>query len=145
MRYSADSHAERVAHPPDIAGACPSTSMKDVASPECNDPPISRSGSMLRAEDRVSVSRWTTKSSPGRRVGGRLWLDINEGITTVGEWSRQFDTAPSQVEGRIDLVKAGTGYALKVKPEDIREQHETQIKALQEDTTKRCRSRVPGE
>ena len=50
----------------------------------------------------------------------------------VSESSRQFDLPPSEIESWIDQAKAGMENALKAKPEDIREQYETQLKALQE-------------
>ena len=59
-------------------------------------------------------------------------LDIIQGKTTVSESSRQFDLPPSEIESWIYQAKAGMENALKAKPEDIREQYETQLKALQE-------------
>jgi flagellar biosynthesis/type III secretory pathway protein FliH len=55
-----------------------------------------------------------------------------QGKTTVSESSRQFDLPPSEIESWIHQAKAGMENALKAKPEDIREQYETQLKALQE-------------
>jgi transposase-like protein len=59
-------------------------------------------------------------------------LDIIQGETTVSESSRQFDLPPSEIESWIDQAKSGMANALKVKPEDIREQYESQLKALHE-------------
>ncbi len=69
------------------------------------------------------IKRWTARRKSA------LVLDI---ITTVSESSRQFDLPPSEIESWIDQAKAGMENALKAKPEDIREQYETQLKALQE-------------
>ncbi len=59
-------------------------------------------------------------------------MDITQGKTTVSESSRKFDLAPSEIDSWIDQAKAGMENALKAKLEDIREQYETQLKALQE-------------
>ncbi len=59
-------------------------------------------------------------------------LEIIQGKATVIESSRQFDLSPSEIESWIDQSKAGMENALNAKPEDIREQYETQLKALQE-------------
>jgi len=72
------------------------------------------------------IKRWL----PRRKSA--LVLDIIQGKTTVSESSRQFDLPPSEIESWIDQAKAGMENALKAKPEDIREQYETQLKALQE-------------
>ena len=40
--------------------------------------------------------------------------------------------APSEIEEWIEHGKAGMENALRAKPEDVREQHEREIKALQE-------------
>ena len=61
-----------------------------------------------------------------------LVLDIIQGKATVSESSRQFDLPPSEIESWIDQAKSGMENALKAKPEDIREQYESQLKALQE-------------
>ena len=50
----------------------------------------------------------------------------------MSESSQQFDLSPSEVESWIHQAKAGIENALKAKLEDIREQYETQLKALQE-------------
>ena len=72
------------------------------------------------------IKRWTARRKSA------LVLDIIQGKTTVSESSRQFDLPPSEIESWIDQAKAGMENALKAKPEDIREQYETQLKALQE-------------
>ena len=61
-----------------------------------------------------------------------LVLEIIQGKTTVSEASRQYDLAPSEIEEWIEHGKAGMENALRAKPEDVREQHEREIKALQE-------------
>ena len=72
------------------------------------------------------IKRWTARRKSA------LVLDIIQGKTTVSGSSRQFDLPPSEIESWIDQAKAGMENALKAKPEDIREQYETQLKALQE-------------
>ena len=72
------------------------------------------------------INRWMAR----RKLA--LVLDIIQGKTTVSESSRQFDLSPSEVESWIVQAKAGMENALKAKPEDIREQYETQLKTLQE-------------
>jgi hypothetical protein len=64
-------------------------------------------------------------------VGSDFWTSV-KGRPPVGESSRQVDLPPSEMESWIDQAKAGMENALKAKPEDIREQYETQLKALQE-------------
>jgi transposase-like protein len=61
-----------------------------------------------------------------------LVLDIIQGKTTVSKLSRQFDLPPSEIESWIDQAESGMENTLKAKPEDIREQYESQLKALQE-------------
>jgi transposase-like protein len=61
-----------------------------------------------------------------------LVLEIIQGKTTISESSRQFDLTPSEIESWIDQAKAGVENALKAKPEDIREQYESQLKSLEE-------------
>jgi len=70
--------------------------------------------------------RWTARRKSA------LVLEIIQGKTTVSESSRQFDLSPSEVDPWIAQAKAGMENALKAKPEDIREQYETQLKTLQE-------------
>jgi transposase-like protein len=72
------------------------------------------------------IKRWTARRKPA------LVLEIIQGKTTVSEWSRQSDLSPSEIESWIDQSKARMENALKAKPEDIREQYETQLKTLQE-------------
>jgi transposase-like protein len=72
------------------------------------------------------IKRWTARRKSA------LVLDIIQGKTTVSESSRQFDLPPSEIESWIDQAKSGMENALKAKPEDIREQYEPQLKALQE-------------
>ncbi len=72
------------------------------------------------------IKRWT-----GLRKSA-LVLDIIQGKTTVSESSRHFDLPPSEIESWIDQAKSGMENAVKAKPEDIREQYESQLKALQE-------------
>ena len=72
------------------------------------------------------IKRWTARRKSA------LVLDIIQGKTTVSESSRQFDLPPSEIESWIDQAKSGMENALKAKSEDIREQYESQLKALQE-------------
>jgi len=72
------------------------------------------------------IKRWTAR----RKLA--LVLDSIQRKTTVSELSRQFDLPPSEIESWIDQAKARMENALEAKPEDIREQHATQLKALQE-------------
>ena len=72
------------------------------------------------------IKRWTARRKSA------LVLEIIQGKTTVRESSRQFDPSPSEIESWVDQAKAGMENALKAKPKDIREQYETQLKALQE-------------
>ena len=71
------------------------------------------------------IERWTACRKSA------LVLDIIQGKTTLSESARQFDLPPSEIESWIHQAKAGMENALKAKPEDIREQHETQLKAPQ--------------
>jgi transposase-like protein len=61
-----------------------------------------------------------------------LVLEIIQGKSTVSEASRQYGLAPSEIEEWIEHGKAGMENALRAKPENVREQHELEIKALQE-------------
>lgn len=72
------------------------------------------------------VKRWTARRKSA------LVLEIIQGKTTVSEAARQFDLAPSEIEAWVEQGKAGMENALKARPEDIREQYESQLKALQE-------------
>ena len=72
------------------------------------------------------IKRWTARRKSA------LVLDIIQGKTAVSELSRQCSLPPSGIESCVDQAKAGIENALTTKPEDIREQYETQLKALQE-------------
>ena len=72
------------------------------------------------------VKRWTARRKSA------LVLEILQGRTTVSEAARQFDLPPSEIEAWIDQAKAGMENALRARPEDLREQYEAQLKALQE-------------
>ena len=72
------------------------------------------------------IKRWTARRKSA------LILDILQKKTTVSESSRQFDLPPSEIESWINQAKARMENALKAKPEDIREQYETQLKVMQE-------------
>jgi hypothetical protein len=72
------------------------------------------------------IKRWTARRKSARVLG------IIQGKTTVSESSRQFDLPLSEIESWIDQAESGMENALKTKPEDIREQYESQLKALQE-------------
>jgi len=72
------------------------------------------------------IKRWTARRKSA------LVLDIIQGKTTVSESSRQFDLPPLEIESWIDGAKGRMENTLKAKPENIREQYETQLRALQE-------------
>jgi transposase-like protein len=72
------------------------------------------------------IKRWTA----GRKSA--LVLDVIQGKTTASDSSRQFDLPPSEIESWVDQAESGMENTLKVKPEDIRKQYESQLKALQE-------------
>ena len=72
------------------------------------------------------IKRWTARRKSA------LVLEIIQGKTTISEASRQFDLPPTEIEDWIDQGKAGMENALRAKPEDVREQYERQLKALQE-------------
>ncbi|KGV28203.1 putative transposase [Burkholderia pseudomallei MSHR4462] len=59
-------------------------------------------------------------------------LDIIQGKTTVAEASRAYDLSPSEIENWVDDGKRGMENALRANPQDVKEQYERQIKALQE-------------
>jgi transposase-like protein len=80
----------------------------------------------MSIEMEEEIKRWTARRK------STLVLDIIQGKTTVSESSRQFDLLPSEIESWIDQAKSGMENALKAKPEDVREQYESQLKALQE-------------
>jgi dephospho-CoA kinase len=65
------------------------------------------------------------------RRNSAVVLDIIQGKTTVSESFRQFDLPSSEMESWIHQAKLGVENALKAKPDDIRQQYESQLKALQ--------------
>lgn len=72
------------------------------------------------------IKRWTAKRKRA------LVLDIIQGKTTVAEASRAYDLSPSEIENWVDDGKRGMENALRANPQDVKEQYERQIKALQE-------------
>ena len=72
------------------------------------------------------VKRWTARRKSA------LVLEIIQGRATVAEAARSYDLPPSEIEDWVDQAKAGMENALRAKPEDIREQYESQLKALPE-------------
>ncbi|KGC34245.1 DUF1153 domain-containing protein [Burkholderia pseudomallei] len=72
------------------------------------------------------IKRWTTRRKSA------LVLDIIQGKTTVAEASRAYDLSPSEIENWVDDGKRGMENALRANPQDVKEQYERQIKALQE-------------
>jgi transposase-like protein len=72
------------------------------------------------------IKRWTARRKSA------LVLEIIQGRATVAESARLYDLTPSEIEDWVDQAKAGMENALRAKPEDIREQYESQLKALQE-------------
>ena len=78
----------------------------------------------MKMED--EIKRWTAKRKSA------LVLEIIQGKTTVAEASRTVDLAPSEIEQWIEDAQRGMENALRAKPQDIREQYERQLKALQE-------------
>ena len=69
--------------------------------------------------------RWSAKRKSA------LVLEIIQGKTTVAEASRQFDLTPSELESWVAQAKTGMENALRVKPQDVRQQYEKQISQLQ--------------
>ena len=65
--------------------------------------------------------RWSAKRK------SVLVLEIIQGKTTVSEASRQFDLTPSELESWVAQAKTGMENALRVKPQDVRQQYEKQI------------------
>ncbi len=78
----------------------------------------------VKMED--EIKRWTAKRKSA------LVLDFVQGKTTVAEGGRAYNLSPSEVENWMDDAKRGMENGLRVKPEDIREQYERQLKDLQE-------------
>ncbi|AJX20411.1 transposase [Burkholderia pseudomallei] len=72
------------------------------------------------------IKRWTAKRKRA------LVLDIIQGKPTVAEASRAYDLSPSEIENWVDDGKRGMENALRTNPQDVKEQYERQIKALQE-------------
>ncbi|ONF08616.1 DUF1153 domain-containing protein [Burkholderia pseudomallei] len=72
------------------------------------------------------IKRWTAKRKSA------LVLDVIQGKTTVAEASRAYDLSPSEIENWVDDGKRGMENALRANPQDVKEQYERQIKALQE-------------
>lgn len=60
-------------------------------------------------------------------------LENIQGKTSVSEASRTHDLPPSEIESRMEDGRRGMEYALKANNlPDVREQHERQLKELQE-------------
>lgn len=59
-------------------------------------------------------------------------LQIIQGKTSVAEASRAYDLQPSEIEVWLEDGKKGMENALRANPQDVREQHEHQLKELQE-------------
>lgn len=72
------------------------------------------------------IKRWTARRKSA------LVLEIIQGKTTAAAASRQFDLTPAVIESWVEEGKRGMENALRAKPEDVREQHERQLKDLQE-------------
>ncbi|HBK00119.1 MAG TPA: transposase [Delftia acidovorans] len=67
------------------------------------------------------IKRWTAKRKSA------LVMDIIQGKTMVAEASRTHDLMPSEIENWVDDAKR-----VRVKPEDVRERYERQLRKLQE-------------
>mgnify|MGYP003340890160 CR=1 FL=1 len=80
----------------------------------------------MSVEMEDEVKRWTARRKSA------LVLEIIQGRATVAEAAREYDLTPSEIEDWVDQAKAGRENALRAKPEDIREQYESQLKTLQE-------------
>jgi transposase-like protein len=72
------------------------------------------------------IKRWTAKRKTA------LVLQIIQGKTSVAEASRAYDLQPSEIEVWLEDGKKGMENALRANPQDVREQHEHQLKELQE-------------
>lgn len=79
----------------------------------------------MRTKMDEDIKRWTAKRKRAPV------LDIIQGKTTVAEASRAYDLSPSEIENWVD-GKRGMENALRANPQDVKEQYERQIKALQE-------------
>jgi hypothetical protein len=99
--------------------------------PICNAPLISCSGVMSPKEIAHEYRDGRKDQELGGARRSALVLNIIQGKTTVSKSCRQFDLPPSEIESCIDHAKAGMKNGLKAKPEDMREQYESQPKALQ--------------
>ncbi|AIV75797.1 transposase family protein [Burkholderia pseudomallei] len=80
----------------------------------------------MRTKMDEDIKRWTAKRKSA------LVLDVIQGKTTVAEASRAYDLSPSEIENWVDDGKRGMENALRTNPQDVKEQYERQIKALQE-------------
>ena len=72
------------------------------------------------------IKRWTARRKAA------LVLEIIQGKTTTAEASRAYDLPPSEIETWVEEGKKGMENALRVNPQDGREQYERQLKDLQE-------------
>ena len=72
------------------------------------------------------IKRWTARRKAA------LVLEIIQGKTTVAEASRSFDIPPSEIEEWVEEGKRGMENALRIKPLEVREEYERQLKELQE-------------
>ena len=72
------------------------------------------------------IKRWTSRRKSA------LVMEIFQGKTTVAEASRAYDLPPSEIEGWMEDARNGMENALRAKPLDLREQHEREIRKLQE-------------
>lgn len=59
-------------------------------------------------------------------------IEITQDKTTVAEASRAYDLSPSEVESWVEDGRKDMENALRANPLDVREQHEKQLKDLQE-------------
>ncbi|QBI45868.1 DUF1153 domain-containing protein [Burkholderia pseudomallei] len=80
----------------------------------------------MRTKIDEDIKRWTARRKSA------LVLDVIQGKTTVAEASRAYDLSPSEIENWVDDGKRGMENALRANPQDVKEQYERQIKALQE-------------
>ena len=72
------------------------------------------------------IKRWTARRKTD------LVLEIIQGKTTIAEASRAYDLSPSELESWVKDGKKGMENALRANPQDVRDQHERQLKELQE-------------
>ena len=71
------------------------------------------------------IKRWTAKRMTA------LILDIIQGKNTVAEASRAYDLTPSEIEEWAEEGKKGMENALRIKPLEIKEQYERQLREMQ--------------